>query len=97
MKCGKKSGSPKTGGRKKGSMNKVNRAAELRKAAEASGQTPLEFMLATMRDEKVAMEIRCDMAKAAAPYVHARRAPEDKVGNTVPPMIYVHPDLEEPE
>ena len=26
-----------------------------------------------------------------------RRTPEDSKGNTVPPMIYIHPDLEEPE
>lgn len=97
MKRGKKPGSPKTGGRKKGSRNKVNRAEELRKAAAAGGQTPLEFMLDVMRDDEATMEFRCDMAKAAAPYLHARRAPEDKQGNTVPPMIYTHPDLEEPE
>jgi len=44
-----------------------------------------------MRDPKESIELRCEMAKAAAPYLHARRAPEDKGGNTVPAMIYVHP------
>jgi hypothetical protein len=37
------------------------------------------------------------MVKAAAPYVHARKAPEYSKGRTVPPMYYVRPDLEEPE
>jgi len=34
------------------------------------------------------------MAKAAAPFVHARRAPEGAQGRTIPAMIYVTPDLE---
>jgi hypothetical protein len=96
VKRGKRPGSPKTGGRVKGSKNKVNRAAELRRAAEVSGQTPLEFLLETTRNEKLSVEIRLDAAKAAAPYVHAKRAPEDRGGN-VPPMYYNHPPLEEPE
>jgi hypothetical protein len=37
---------------------------------------------------------RDEMAKAAAPYVHARRAPEGKAGNTVPPVFYITPNLE---
>jgi len=93
MKRGKKPGSPKTGGRQKGTRNK--RTIAIEKGAE--GTLPLDFMLKVMRDSRKAMEFRCDMAKAAAPYLHARRAPEDKAGNTVPPMIYRHPDLEEPE
>jgi hypothetical protein len=87
MKRGKKPGSPKTGGRKKGSRNKRTIAIE----KGAKGMLPLEFMLKVMRDPKESIELRCEMAKAAAPYLHARRAPEDKGGNTVPAMIYVHP------
>ena len=93
MKRGKKPGSPKTGGRKKGSRNK--RTIAIEKGVE--GALPLDFMLKVMRDPKKSIELRCEMAKAAAPYLHARRVPEDKGGKTVPPMIYVHPDLEEPE
>jgi len=85
----------KTGGRKKGSKNKVNRAEELRRAAESSGQTAVEYMLEVMRDNKNDTSLRLDAAKAVAPYLHARRAPEDKGGNTVPAMIYTHPLLEE--
>ena len=67
-------GKPKTGGRKKGVKNKHNRHAELVKAAESSGVTPLEYMLAVMRDPKAPAHRRDDMAKAAAPYLHARLA-----------------------
>jgi hypothetical protein len=84
-------GLPKTGGRKKGSKNK--RTEELEKAA-ASGMTPLDYLLKVMRDKKQDVGIRVDCAKAAAPYVHARRAPEDKHGNTMPPILYITPDLE---
>jgi hypothetical protein len=87
----------KTGGRRKGSKNKLNRQKELQKAAESGGKTPLEYMLEVMRDPKAADERRDEMAKAAAPYVHARRAPEDKQGRTVPPMIYHMPNLESDE
>jgi hypothetical protein len=86
-------GLAKTGDRKKGSINKRTKEIELR----SQGQIPLDYMLHVMRDPKADPNRQDDMAKAAAPYVHARRAPEDKRGNTVPAMIYVHPDLEEPE
>jgi hypothetical protein len=70
----------KTGGRKRGSRNK--RSVELEKAA--GGQLPLDYMLEVMRNEKADSERRDDMAKAAAPFLHARRAPEDKHGQTGP-------------
>jgi hypothetical protein len=57
-------------GRKPGSVNK--RTAEKVAAVEASGLTPLDFMLNVMRDGDQAMDLRFDAAKAAAPYVHAR-------------------------
>ena len=81
-------------GRKKGSKNKLNRAAQLAKALAEAGMTPLEYMLYVMRDPKVRPERRDEMAKAAAPYLHAKRAPENRDGHTIPPMIYTHPPLE---
>jgi hypothetical protein len=66
----------KTGGRQKGTKNK--RTVELEKAA--GGILPLDYMLQVMRDESRDIELRADMAKAAAPYLHARRAPETKDG-----------------
>jgi hypothetical protein len=74
----------KTGGRKPGSKNKINRAADLRKAAEAGGMLPLDYMLKVMRDETAPDLRRDDMAKSAAPYLHAKRAPEDQHGQTGP-------------
>ena len=62
----------KTGGRKKGSLNKVS--SEMKAAIAASGETPLEYMLRVMRDPKADTHRRDDMAKAAAPYIHPRLA-----------------------
>jgi hypothetical protein len=73
-------GLPKTGGRARGTGNKINRQKEIQKAAEASGQLPLDYMLQVMRDEEATHERRDEMARAAAPYLHARRAPEDASG-----------------
>ena len=84
-------GLPKTGGRKKGSKNKVTREIELAR----SGMLPLAYMLKVMRDPKAKVERRMEMAKAAAPYIHPRPAPVDKKGNTVPPAYYIHPPLGE--
>jgi hypothetical protein len=36
------------------------------------GLTPLEYMLAVLRDENADTERRDEMAKAAAPYIHPR-------------------------
>ena len=65
--------------------------------SEAGGQSAIDYMLEVMRDNKNDTSLRLDAAKAVAPYLHARRAPEDKGGNTVPAMYYTHPNLEEPE
>lgn len=62
----------KTGGRQKGTPNRATAA----KAAEvaSSGLTPLDYMLNVMRDEDQPFPRRDDMAKSAAPYVHAKLA-----------------------
>jgi hypothetical protein len=57
-------------GRKPGSIRKATAAAQAK--AAATGILPLDFMLDRMRDEGAPMEDRMDMAKAAAPYVHAK-------------------------
>jgi hypothetical protein len=44
---------------------------------EAAGISPLDFMLRIMRDEGQDMDRRCDMAKAAGPYVHAKLSSVD--------------------
>jgi len=61
-------GLPKTGGRQKGGVDKIKREAIL----AAQGITPLDYMLAIVRNEQEEKTVRLDAAKAAAPYVHAR-------------------------
>ncbi len=46
-------------------------------AAKEAGLTPLEYMLAVMRDPETLPQRRDDMAKACAPYMHARLAAVD--------------------
>jgi hypothetical protein len=60
----------KTGGRTKGVPNR----ATARKAAEieATGLTPLDYLLSLMRDEANEVAVRLAAAKDAAPYVHPR-------------------------
>ena len=70
----------KTGGRKKGSLNKVT--SEMKAAIAASGETPLEYMLRIMRDEAAESTRRDDMAKAAAPYLHPRLSSVEHTGDT---------------
>jgi hypothetical protein len=72
-------------GRKAGSLNK--RTSDIAEAL-SEGLTPLEFLTNIYRDVKEDMARRVDAAKAAAPYVHPRRAPinsdgEDAAGITV--------------
>jgi hypothetical protein len=63
-------GTPKSGGRKKGIPNKANAART--RAIEASGLTPLDFMIQCMRRSDLPEDFRLDAAKAAAPYVHPK-------------------------
>lgn len=71
----------KSGGRKPGTPNK--KTAEVQKAVEESGITPLDYMLKIMRDDSIPEDaelaqiialagLRFEAAKAAAPYVHAK-------------------------
>jgi hypothetical protein len=62
------------GGRKRGTPNKktlLKNAVFLAAAAEPN-RSPLDFMLALMRDPQVSLDLRIKMAAQAAPYVHAR-------------------------
>ena len=43
----------------------------------ATGETPLAYMLRVMRDPTVEDPRRDEMARAAAPYVHAKISPEN--------------------
>src|SRR5580700_4065793 len=57
-------------GRPKGARNR--RTIDAIRGAEASGQTPLEFLLDLMRNPEVNQATRIDAAKAALPYLHSR-------------------------
>ena len=57
-------------GRKKGLPNK--RTAEAQAQTEATGITPLEYLLSIMRDAAQEPRDRMTAATAAAPYVHAK-------------------------
>ena len=66
MRGGRRAGA----GRKRGSVAKID--YEARRQAHATGLTPLDYLLAIMRDEGEDKRERLDAAKAAAPYCHAR-------------------------
>ena len=64
-------GSPRpNAGRPKGARNV--KTIEQVDRIEASGLTPLDFMLSVLRDATQEQAIRLDAANKAAPYVHAR-------------------------
>jgi hypothetical protein len=51
-----------------------SKTAERLAAIEASGTTPLDYLLTVMRDAEQDKAVRLDAAKAAAPYVHPKLA-----------------------
>jgi hypothetical protein len=65
-------------GRKRGVPN--TKTQELQQKIEASGLTPLDYMLSLLRDADLPREERFEAAKAAAPYVHARLASVEHSG-----------------
>lgn len=71
-------------GRKAGVPNK--RTQEIMDKAEASGLTPLEFMLDVLRDDTEEMEKRMWAAEKAAPYVHAKLASVEHKGDDGGPL-----------
>jgi hypothetical protein len=79
----------KTGGRKKGSKNKrqtaLKETAEIAARAALAGLTPLEFMLDIMRNPDQGLNLRAEMAKAAAPYVHQKLVATDNMNRRAPP------------
>jgi len=75
-------------GRRVGSRNKATLIAEAReREIVIPGKDPLEYMLEVMRNPDASPARRDDMAKAAAPYLHARLAAVEHSGSvdTVPP------------
>ncbi len=62
------------GGRKRGTPNKKTALTNAAFADAASNLevTPLEFLLAIMRDPTVSPDLRVKVAQAAAPFIHAK-------------------------
>ncbi|SRR5258708_10899904 len=73
------------GGRQKGTPNKKTR--EFIERIAASGLVPLEYMLSVMRDEKQPQDVRMEMAKAAAPFVHPRLTATKVSGDKDAPLF----------
>ena len=63
-----------------------SKTAQLLSAIEASGTTPLDYLLAVMRDLNQNMCVRLDAAKAAAPYVHPKLATTEIRGDKDAPI-----------
>ena len=80
MHGGKRSGA----GRPRGAPNKAN--AERQAAIAASGLTPLDYMLAVLRDESAEPNTRMEAAKSAAPYVHPKLASIEHGGKDDSPI-----------
>lgn len=80
IKGGKRHGA----GRKKGVPNK--RTAEVQKAVEESGETPLQYLLKRMRDLNADPRDRMTAAISAAPYVHAKLAAVEVTGKDGGPI-----------
>ena len=77
----------KTGGRQKGTPNRVT--SDMRQAIAESGETPLDYMIRVMRDETTEPSRRDDMARAAAPYLHPRLSAVDLTSKDSSPVIPV--------
>jgi hypothetical protein len=74
-------------GRKPGSVTQKTR--EIAERAIKEGLTPLEYMLAVMRDEVNDTETRMDAAKSAAPYLHPRLNAITVAGDDDAPLRHV--------
>lgn len=75
----------KTGGRQRGTPNKVN--AETRAELARTGEVPLDYMLRVMRDESIDNDRRDRLAIAAAPFMHARLQSTALLGDADHPLV----------
>lgn len=80
----KRGGRREGAGRRQGSRNK--KTAELLEAIEATGQTPLDYLLLVMRDETEDRAARVQAAVAAAPYCHSKLASLTVSGDEESPL-----------
>lgn len=61
-------------GRKSKAVKDAVEACEIAAKRSGGDMTPLDFMLALMRDKQQDLKLRMAMAQAAAPYVHPKKA-----------------------
>ncbi len=73
-------------GRKKSGANRLTQEAA---AKGADGLSPLDYMLAVLRNAGNETATRLDAAKAAAPYCHAKRVPVDGEGKDASRTVIV--------
>jgi hypothetical protein len=74
-------------GRKPGSVTTKTR--EIAERAMQKGLTPLEYMIAVLRDEANDTATRMDAAKSAAPYIHPRLNAVTVAGDQDAPLRHV--------
>jgi hypothetical protein len=65
------------GGRPKGARNKKTK--EVIAAVEASGETPMQYMLRVMRDPLSDEKRRDHMAVSVAPYIHPKAWTDEQI------------------
>lgn len=84
---GKPKGSPKTGGRTKGTLNKRTMVAQDKiNQLLSENKSPLDFLIDAMLNESLEMAERIDAAKAAAPYIHPKLASIEVKGSSDAPL-----------
>lgn len=64
----------KTGGRKKGTLNRCTAKLKELAAELPVGDSPLDFLTAVYRNPELPLDVRLDAAGKAAPYMHPRLA-----------------------
>jgi hypothetical protein len=74
----KRGGARPGAGRPKGAVDKRFMQQPEQRTTYKGVQTPLEYMLAVMRDPLADFRRRDDMARAAAPFVHAKVTSDTK-------------------
>jgi hypothetical protein len=79
----------KTGGRKKGSLNKRTRELQRLAAEVPDKDSPLAFMLSVLQDPDLPLDLRLDAAKNAAPYLHPKLAAVTLKGEEDQPVRHV--------
>ena len=79
----------KTGGRRKGSLNKSTRAIQEHVAALADNATPLDLLMSVYRNSDLPIELRVHAAAKAAPYVHRQLKSVEQSGEDGGPMRVV--------